>query len=154
MTTPRAKQFYELVKDKADWSAQEAKLLQAIAVMIAEATKKPTKKKKAASDSKLPFSPGEIHRRLFAECNAFTNFETYDSGSFGRLGRDLDRIRPKCTAEDVGYLVEWIKDGGIDHWCPLPTWKDACRHMPNWIARAREWAGSRPPDEERRSSVR
>lgn len=149
MAKRRHKQLWEKVESLTEWTAQERKLLQAICIIAAEATKKGANKKETPS---LPFTPQELHQELLHSCNRVVNLTTYSNGSFGRLGRTLHGINGLCR-EDMTRLAGWMNDGGLDWWDEKPTWDHVVKHIVTWVAKAREWADDQVEDE-RGTSVR
>ena len=153
MAKPREKQLWDKVSSNADWSRDDKRLLQAICIIVAEATKKPAKARKKSAEAGLPFGPQEVHKRLLASCSDHVNVATYDKASFGRLGKTLGRVSALCLA-DLDHLEGWINDGGVEFWQEKPTWTHVIKHIVDWIAQAREWGYENAGRADLESSIR
>jgi hypothetical protein len=133
----RAKTIYlkGLETYKGSKATGDLRMLQATAVMIAEATKPKTRKKKAKDEPTLPFTPRELYELCVERVPHIVACEPYDSGWFGRLGSSLQRIKG-LERDDMENLVEWIEVGNLDfgdNW----SFGHIVKHIGNWIPRAR-----------------
>jgi hypothetical protein len=105
MGATRADKLYALALE-AYHGGDEHPLLRALAVMVAEATKRAGPKK--ADAPKLLVSPQEVHRRLSEECSDYLALDTYQKQSFARLGRIMGEITPAVEPADLDKLIDWI----------------------------------------------
>jgi len=137
--TVRAKCIYEagLPAYGGEPPPSAQKMMKAIALMLAEATK--PKKKKAATKNEgatLAFGPGELYEACLARVPHIIACEPYDQRWFGRLGKVLQASKG-LTADDLETLVAWIEGGALDfgsNW----SFSHVIKHFPNWMAQARQ----------------
>lgn len=108
----------------------------AMATMLAEATKKPTKKKKA-DETVLVISPKEMYETIRDNCGDKVACEPYDSRWFGRLGSRLKDI-PDLERGDLQRLVSFINGSGISFWKTTFTFGHLIKWLPEMIAKARK----------------
>ena len=137
----RARNIYKVAVDGAYGdkppTATEKKLLSAIALMVAEATKKPPAKKKKPKDApKLPFGPGELYDDMLARVSDVVGLEPYNKQWFPRLGKAMQNT-VGLVAEDKEIFVAWIEAGGLDFFEDV-TFEHVIKHWANWIAKARK----------------
>lgn len=134
-------QTYVRVANKEPTPDQSA-LLHAFAAMLAEATKKPTRKKKSDDTTKLVISPKEFFDRIRSDCGTHVACEPIDTRWFGQLGRRLKEI-PDLERQDLSRLIGFIRSGGVKTWPTTFTFSALIKWLPQMIAKARkEQSGS------------
>lgn len=116
-------------------NAQQEKLLKAIAAMVAEATKKPSAKKKPTEGPKLAVTPKELYEACLERVPHIIACEPYDKGWFGRLGKKLQQTNG-LMASDLETFVSWVESGGLEFFTDC-TFAHVIKHWDVWIAKAR-----------------
>jgi hypothetical protein len=112
-------------------------LLYAFSVMLAEATKKPTTKKRSDDQKKLVLSPQEVFTTIRDRCGTNVACEPVDTRWFGRLGRRMQDI-PDLETDDLMRLVSFINGGGVATWPTVFTFSALIKWLPEMIAKARK----------------
>lgn len=114
-------------------------LVRAIAAMLAEATKKPTKKSADSGESKLAVSPRDFFETIRREAGDKVLCEPYDARWFPRLGRALQAIHG-LDSSDAETVAAWLNAGGMRTWpTGVPTFAQLINNLDKWIGWAREW---------------
>lgn len=116
----------------------DLRLLQAMAAMVAEATKKGKAKPKDAP--KTPFAPQELYELMLARVPHIVACEPYNSRWFGALGKKMQATNG-LEREDMERLVQWVEGGGLEFgedW----SFSHVIKHFDTWLTKARRTNGS------------
>ena len=132
----RAYKIYAAGKDKAPQEKFD-NLLQAIAVMIDYATKKPTPKPKPKPE--LPISPREVFQILEENCSSQLALGAPSGQDFARLGRAISDI-PGISEQRIRTLAVWIASGALSFWQSPPSLGHVSKHLSNWLSQAEAWS--------------
>ena len=116
-------------------NAQQEKLLKAIAAMMAEATKKPSTRKKPTEGPKLAVTPKELYEACLERVPHIIACEPYDKSWFGRLGKKLQQTNG-LRADDLEKFVSWVESGGLEFFSDC-TFAHVIKHWDVWIVKAR-----------------
>jgi hypothetical protein len=133
--SPRTRRIYRAGEEayQASKASGDLRLLQAMAAMIAEATKKPARKKQDAP--KLPFSTKEFYELVLRRVSHIVACEPYNKRWFGALGKKMQDTNG-LEREDMERMVQWIEGGGLafgSDW----TFDHVIKHWSTWLVKAR-----------------
>lgn len=113
----------------------EERLLQAVALMLTEATKPASKAKKKKDEPVLPFGPKELYEACLERVPHVIGCEPYDRRWFGRMGKAL-QATSGLEREDLERFLGWVESGGLSFFSDC-TFEHVIKHWGTWIVKAR-----------------
>lgn len=109
--------------------------LDAIACMLDEATAKRPSAAARTPEVVLPMGPGPVYDAVKATGRVLC--EPVNKNWFGRMGKQLQQIRPDATA--IATMCAWLEAGGTAGWPSPPTFEHAIVHLSKWLSYALAW---------------
>lgn len=137
----RTQLLYNAAKDALEeagfeFNTQSVGVTISMAAMLDAALPKSYVKDKPALA--MAFTPRQLFDALEQGCSDRLNLRPFNSSSFARLAKQLSSTSGLEEA-DLERLVGWINSGALGFWSSKPTWSHVCKHVTDWVAKARAW---------------